>query len=923
LSTAIGFAPCSVNCYYSEKLSESESENFKYNCEEICAQKNRRRKKMQIVKNKTKAIAIALCLVFALSASLVLLPTANAHTPAWQIPVYAYINVTPSTVGVGQTVTVVVWVDKMPDMTSIYNDVRFKNYKLTITDPDGHTETKTWDVIWDTTSSANTVYTPTKVGTYTFKFDFPAQDYTWTGPIQGWFGPPMPSDYVNDTYMAASATTTITVQQEAVPTYPQYPLPTEYWSRPIEGENTMWSTIASNYLDPFGAAYSPGVLRFQPDGTAPNSAHIMWTKPVEAGGIVGGSNTGVAGAGFYPGLSYETKFNEPIIIYGRLYYGLPRSNDGSGGGYVCVDLRTGEQIWKQSYPTDPTFASLEWFDSPNQHGVIPSGYLWAVSGGFNYMTFQMEPTTWTAYDAWDGSQLFSITDVPDGIRGYGPNGELLIYQLDVANKWLALWNVTDVITNGGGGALEFTGYRPVGQTFNSSQRASYSWNVTIPTLPSDAAVNYAVYDDMLFGSAHVANVFGQAFFGGVGDAPSNAYGTFWAISLKPTSRGSLLWTKDIPAKAGNVSSMLGPLDTESRVFFISDKETMQWSGYDLDSGKYLWGPVGKTRSLNYYPTVGSGGVSQVGFVAYGKLYSGGYGGEFFCYDSKTGNLLWKYNNTDSGFEEPWGLMPIFPAAIADGKVYLYNGEHSPNSPLYKGEKVYCLNATTGAEIWTMLSWYSVGGFADEGCPVADGEIAYMNAYDMQVYAIGKGPSATTVEAPMTGVTAGNSMVIRGTVTDISAGTTQNEQAARFPHGVPAMSDESMSAWMEYVYMQKPIPANATGVTVSIDSIDPNGNFVHLGTATSDISGLYSLDWKTPDVPGKYTIIATFAGSNSYYGSYSETAAVVTEVPAASPAPTPTPVSMAEQYFMPMSIGMIVAIIVVGALLALLLLRKRP
>jgi hypothetical protein len=176
---------------------------------------------------------------------------------------------------------------------------------------------------------------------------------------------------------------------------------------------------------------------------------------------------------------------------------------------------------------------------------------------------------------------------------------------------------------------------------------------------------------------------------------------------------------------------------------------------------------------------------------------------------------------------------------------------------------------------------------------------------------------------MTGVTAGNSMVIRGTVTDISAGTTQNEQAARFPHGVPAMSDESMSAWMEYVYMQKPIPANATGVTVSIDSIDPNGNFVHLGTATSDISGLYSLDWKTPDVPGKYTIIATFAGSNSYYGSYSETAAVVTEVPAASPAPTPTPVSMAEQYFMPMSIGMIVAIIVVGALLALLLLRKRP
>ncbi len=39
--------------------------------------------------------------------------------------------------------------------------------------------------------------------------------------------------------------------------------------------------------------------------------------------------------------------------------------------------------------------------------------------------------------------------------------------------------------------------------------------------------------------------------------------------------------------------------------------------------------------------------------------------------------------------------------------------------------------------------------------------------------------------------------------DISAGTKQAEQAARFPNGVPVVADESMSAWMEYVYMQKP------------------------------------------------------------------------------------------------------------------------
>jgi len=36
-------------------------------------------------------------------------------------------------------------------------------------------------------------------------------------------------------------------------------------------------------------------------------------------------------------------------------------------------------------------------------------------------------------------------------------------------------------------------------------------------------------------------------------------------------------------------------------------------------------------------------------------------------------------------------------------------------------------------------------------------------------------------------------------------------------------------------------------------------------------------WK-PDIPGKYTVIATFAGSASYYGSYVETTFGVEEAP---------------------------------------------
>ena len=58
------------------------------------------------------------------------------------------------------------------------------------------------------------------------------------------------------------------------------------------------------------------------------------------------------------------------------------------------------------------------------------------------------------------------------------------------------------------------------------------------------------------------------------------------------------------------------------------------------------------------------------------------------------------------------------------------------------------------------------------------------------------------------------------------------------------------------------PANAKGVAVTLDTIDPNGNLVHIGTTTSDMNGNYGFAY-TPEVPGTYQIIATFAGSSAY------------------------------------------------------------
>jgi len=188
---------------------------------------------------------------------------------------------------------------------------------------------------------------------------------------------------------------------------------------------------------------------------------------------------------------------------------------------------------------------------------------------------------------------------------------------------------------------------------------------------------------------------------------------------------------------------------------------------------------------------------------------------------------------------------------------------------------------------------------------------------MQVYCIGKGPSATTVTASPKISVHGSKVLVEGTVVDISAGTRQDEQAARFPNGVPAVSDESMGAWMEYVYMQKPRPADVKGVDVIVEVLDPNGNYYEVARTTSDSSGFFKATF-TPPVPGEYTIIARFAGSESYWPSHAETALYVEDAPPATPEATPTPQAPVETYFAISTIAIIVAIAIVG----LLLMRKR-
>ena len=115
------------------------------------------------------------------------------------------------------------------------------------------------------------------------------------------------------------------------------------------------------------------------------------------------------------------------------------------------------------------------------------------------------------------------------------------------------------------------------------------------------------------------------------------------------------------------------------------------------------------------------------------------------------------------------------------------------------------------------------------------------------------------------------------------------------------------------------PKNTTGVDVTISVVDSNNNLRDIGTATSDASGFYSFQW-TPDITGKYTVIATFPGSEGYYRSSAEAAFAVDEAPE-EPVPPETPIDNTPMLLTYAAIAIIAAVAIVGAIIVAVLLRK--
>jgi len=845
-------------------------------------------KEKKIVKT-TQKLAMALLVVFAISV-VTAIPLNFGASAATTMKTYAISDAIPNILGIGEQTLLKCGITEAL-ASQAYG---WTGITIEVTAPDGTKQTL-GPFTTDSTGSTYTLYTPNQVGTYTLKTNFPQQEM----PVNTMAIERGAMILKGTVMLASTATSTFLVTEEASKAYPGHSLPTEYWSRPIDPQLREWYSVSGNWV----ARPDNSLALYNDD--APETAHVLWANQLTTGGLAGGLLGDGIPAASETGDAYEGKFPNSIVLNGVLYYN--QYDQALPNVIHAVNLHTGEELWTKNN-TSVAFGQVLWFDSFNYDGVFT--YVYSTSG-----------SSYIAWDPFDGKWCFTFNNVPSGVRTYGKNGEILVYVTNYQAGWMALWNSTLAgLQNSAIGTSSYGswGSQVQGKTFDASTPKCYSWNVTIPKGLTASTSFFApilkVYED------RVVSIFFNQTKVRVWALPLNNITPTLTANVSSPQSISTIYDKwwNAPSEwleGSNTIHYVGASNNvDGGVIGLWSKEITTHYGFSVETGDYLW----STDSEIYLDAYGWGNAEHTWYYAYDKLFSVGVGGILYAYDLATGDTVWTYNMTDA-YGEPvtgqnwWGWITL----IADGKIYLGTLEHSAENPLPRGAPQVCVNASNGAEIWRVDGMFRNTRWGGNGV-IGDSIIATMDTYDQRVYAIGKGPSQTTVTVGPKVTTQGGSIIIEGTVMDNSPGLKTTEMNLRFPNGVAAVSDESMSAWMLYVYKQFEQPA-ATGVPVAISVIDANGNYRTIGTATSDANGYYSFQW-CPDISGKYTVLAQFAGSAGYFGSIAETSFAVDEA-ASTPAPTDTPQSAADLYFIPAIVGVIIAIIVVGAVLALLVSKK--
>lgn len=824
------------------------------------------------------------------------------QTADYTIRPLAFLSVSPNPIGVNQQLLVNMWIT-FPSGEGKY----MTGYTVHITKPDGTTEDVALkSYVADGTSWFTMI--PNQVGTYQFQFSFageyfPAGYYSngqYSATRTGVFASAIfnPSDYVAP---AESPVTTLTVQNEMVLSWSS-PLPTDYWTRPIEPNNREWNVIAGNY--PWGEANIAGVTGnawhdeyYGPYIPAVNTPHIVWEKVGAIAGIIGGetgqsatlSSPGTPGV-IYMGRAYQTVTKMTTQLINGTYRQIPASVA------ECYDLRTGEI----------------YYDIPVADGGVTPAHIayWAtvdtaVPGAEAQSTFTGELVTIS------GGRLYKINPLTGAIivnvttlSSFGTGGNAEVFFRN--GNYLSFQAINATTAAPAAGINITTAY--FGYLLNWTSQGS-STNFTSRIL-SNVSVTLPLSYRTMYQTSTYGNIGGGIDYESMISVQQHRfiYGGFYGSFFTATNllTGKVLWNVTTPVS--EMASGYRPTNAWVRHGrYIAEMERGYFQAWDLQTGKELW-----KCDIPDYPW---GEFWMYDEAAYNDLiYAVGYTG-VWAINETSGTVAWHYADPAIPFETPYtsgnsSTYAVQNIRVIGGKLYVSDDEHTPSQPATRGWGMFCLDAMTGAFQWKISGTRLTAGAS------TDGYLTAASSFDGTMVVMGKGQSSTTISAPQTAITQGQSVIITGSVLDKSAAQ----------KGTPCISDANMATWMDYIHFQMPIDGlyhniTVTGVPVSIDAVDPNGNSVHIATVTSDMSGSFGYTW-TPTLAGDYKITATFMGSNAYGSSWAQTYANVVNAPVATPSPTPISSDVATSaQVMTYVAGAAVAIIIAIALVGLLLFRK--
>ncbi len=822
-------------------------------------------------------------------------PLPAGVTPDVSYDTIAHMNFRPNPVGVSQPLLVNLWLQPPIHVSRYFKQA----FLVTFTKPDG-TEVKIGPMdtfAGDTTSWFE--YVVDQIGTWKIKFDFhggyfPPGNYTVQ---EGYFSGGQVLNAPLGVYYKPSSDGpySFVVQNDVVLSWPGSPLPTDYWTRPVSPENREWWPILGNYP---GTGVVAGVGRgvsindwpddtnkymsnygFIPYVQGPKSAHIVWKRQGAIGGLIGGT-LGMA--------SFTSGGGGPSIVYaGRAYESLTKESDGvTQNVWQCYDIRTGEVFWEKTgitqVPTMILYSEKEMTVVPGETAstlgmrvdfiYVGGGRLITYSpwNGAVTMNISISPlTSGTYYASWDWPYFLSVQTLGSGAS---------------AQYRLINWTIEGDVGSG----FTLTNFR-----LGVENNITWPWS-------SLGVVDYEV--------GIAINTFGITT-----SSTGVTYGQ--RIEAASLTTGASLWNATTDVTKGTEGFFSGSTRVADHGKFAVRLNDGHWHCWDLNSGKKLW-----VSELSSWPwgTFGCYGVQSYGGMIISNQYDA-----VVAYNWTNGKISWRYKyvapypyeSLYADSETGEGYYPWFHEAgrIADGVLYTTNTEHSISEPIPRGHKFHAINITTGEGIWNITGTMFITDFRSA---VADGYLAFSNAYDGYMYVIGKGKSVTTVTGSPKVSVHGTNVLIEGTVLDQSPAQLDT----------PCVSKGSMATQMEYLHMQLPIDGvghdiQMTGVPVVLTAMDSSGSVINIGTATtSAYYGTFEMAW-TPPAEGTYRIIASFAGDESYGSSAASTAVAV--------GPAPAEITIPEQIVPPdytmailgSAIAVIVAVAVIGVALFFVL-RKR-